>query len=190
MAADRRVRSSESRVRASSRNAVPCLALLAILSRGIFAADQSAVVAQSSAALADHPAEAPSSPLGVSGSDVDTIRRALAQPASLGRVSHRARFYLEILGRQPSLPDHLIGVDVINSPTKGGDPMTHREFTTIAAAPGTAPAASGVGFDPVVIKNALMGYVRRAQQARIRARITREIEALTALQATAAAPAR
>jgi len=57
------------------------------------------------------------------------IKSAVNQPSRIRVDEDQLRFYVQIVVRPPSFADYIKGQDLMNAPTKGGDPMTHREFT-------------------------------------------------------------
>lgn len=62
---------------------------------------------------------------------IEQVRRALGQPTILKLDDRQLRFYLEVVARQPrrfSSAEFFSGFDLMNGPTSGGNPMSHKEF--------------------------------------------------------------
>jgi hypothetical protein len=72
----------------------------------------------------------PSAP--VSDEELDRIRKALEKPLDLqpkvNLNDDRLKFYLSIVAKQPSMKEILGSYDLMNGPTRRGNPMTHQEF--------------------------------------------------------------
>jgi hypothetical protein len=65
---------------------------------------------------------------GVSATELERIRKALAQQPTLRIDEGQLRFYMEIIAKWPTIEELLKGVDLVNAPTRRGNPMTHAEF--------------------------------------------------------------
>jgi hypothetical protein len=61
-------------------------------------------------------------------SDLERIRAQLNRAPTLKLDEQQLRFYVEVVAKQPSIADIIGTYDLINGPTKGGNPMTHQEF--------------------------------------------------------------
>jgi hypothetical protein len=61
-------------------------------------------------------------------SDLERVRAQLNRAPTLKLDEQQLRFYVEVVAKQPSIADIIGTYDLINGPTKGGNPMTHQEF--------------------------------------------------------------
>jgi hypothetical protein len=133
-------------------------------------------------------------PLTLSRTELERIRVALNQPATLKLDDRQLRFYLEVVAKQPqfSAPEFFKGFDLLNGPTKRGSPMSHQEFVNMVTpkelySSGGITAVETLQFaltnwlSQSLLKKALED-VREAKTDRevqqIRERIDRELEAL------------
>jgi hypothetical protein len=91
-----------------------------------------ATSAQDSKAVPPTPSSNPTlDPVPVSSSDLDRIRQALAAEPSLKIDDNQLRYYVEIVAKSPTFADYVKGYDLVNGPTRGGNPMTHQEFLNL-----------------------------------------------------------
>jgi hypothetical protein len=72
----------------------------------------------------------PATPL--TDAELERIRKALEKPLDLEPKvvlnDDRLKFYLSIVAKQPSMKELIGSYDLVNGPTKRGNPMTHQEF--------------------------------------------------------------
>jgi hypothetical protein len=125
--------------------------------------------------------------------DLSRIRQALSTEPILKLDDERLRFYLQIIAKQPKFADFVKGYDLMNGPTRRGNPMTHQEFLNMVT---PREMISSAGIKPIemlqfaitnwlgqaLIKKALtdLGNARSEREINeIRARIDRELAALT-----------
>jgi hypothetical protein len=79
----------------------------------------------------DRPPVATASPavaVPITTGDLARIRKALESSPAIKIDDNQLRFYVQILAKQPSFAEYVKGYDLINGPTKGGNPMSHQEF--------------------------------------------------------------
>jgi hypothetical protein len=57
------------------------------------------------------------------------IKDAVNQPMTIRVDEDQLRFYVQIVVKPPSFAEYVKGQDLMTAPTKGGNPMTHQEFT-------------------------------------------------------------
>jgi hypothetical protein len=145
---------------------------------------------------ADRPAPAaPQTPV-VPPRELDRIKRALSQTPGFVLDEEGFRFYVEIVAKRPTFAEYAKGYDFINGPTRRGNPMTHQEYLKMVT---PRDFYSSAGIKPTemlqmavtnwlgqtLIKQAIEDMLRaRSERERdeIRARIDRELAALTAGQ--------
>jgi hypothetical protein len=60
--------------------------------------------------------------------DLERVKAQLNRAPVLKLDDNQLRFYVEVIGKQPSIADVIGSYDLINGPTKRGAPMTHQEF--------------------------------------------------------------
>jgi hypothetical protein len=134
--------------------------------------------------------------------DLDRIRKALEASPSLKIDESQLRFYVQILAKQRSFADYVKGYDLMNGPTKGGNPMTHKEFLGLVT-PREFYSSGGITaweqlqfaltnyLGQAVVKKAIED-LQQAKDARevddIRDRIERELSALRRRPADKPAP--
>ena len=112
----------------------------------------------------------------LSAADLGRIRRALNHESGLLLDSRQLRFYLEVV--EFSVDRGLNDDDAGQIATARTNALSHREMLTAMAPRNTSTSAGGVSFDPVVIKNAITGFIRHRQALATRARIVKELEAI------------
>jgi hypothetical protein len=145
---------------------------------------------------ADQPAPAaPQKPI-IPPRELDRIKRALSQTPGFVLDEEGFRFYVEIVAKRPTFAEYAKGYDFINGPTRRGNPMTHQEYLKMVT---PRDFYSSAGIKPTemlqmavtnwlgqtLIKQAIEDMLRaRSERERdeIRARIDRELAALTAGQ--------
>ena len=126
------------------------------------------------------------------GENLDRIREAVAKPPALVIDDGRLRIYMEVIAKWPSFTDMAKGYDLMNGPTKRGNPMTHQEFLAMVT-PKDMYGTAGITptemlefavvnwLGQAIIKRGLEA-IRNARSEReiaeIRARIDRELAAL------------
>jgi len=125
--------------------------------------------------------------------DLSRIRKGLSVEPIIRLDEERLRYYLQILAKQPKFEDFVKGYDLMNGPTRRGNPMTHQEFLNMVT---PREMVSTAGIKPVemlqfaitnwlgqaLIKKALaeLGNAKTEREIEeIRARIDRELAALT-----------
>lgn len=70
--------------------------------------------------------------LPITPGDLDRIRKALESSSPVLKIDDgQLRYYVQILAKQKTFADYVKGYDLLNGPTKGGNPMTHREFLAL-----------------------------------------------------------
>lgn len=125
-------------------------------------------------------------------SDLERVRAQLNRAPTLKLDEQQLRFYVEVVAKQPSIADIIGTYDLINGPTKGGNPMTHQEFLNMVT-PKEMYGSQGIKPGELLqfaltnwlaqqaIKRAIED-IRNARSERevqeIRARIDRELAAL------------
>ena len=80
------------------------------------------------------PATQPSNPpagAAQAAADLERIKAQLNRAPVLKLDDNQLRFYVEVIGKQPSIADVIGSYDLINGPTRRGAPMTHQEFLDI-----------------------------------------------------------
>lgn len=60
--------------------------------------------------------------------NLDRIKKALSQEPKLALDETQLRFYVEVLAKIPRIEEIIGKYDLMNGPTKRGNPMTHQEF--------------------------------------------------------------
>jgi len=60
--------------------------------------------------------------------NLDRIRKGLSQEPRLKLDENQLRFYVQVLAKLPRIEDLIGDYDLMNGPTRGGNPMTHNEF--------------------------------------------------------------
>jgi hypothetical protein len=129
---------------------------------------------------------------GPSGQDLARIREAVSRPPSIVIDDGRLRIYMEVIAKWPSFSELAKDYDLMNGPTKRGNPMTHQEFLAMVA---PKDMVSTAGIKPTeMLQFAIVNWlgqaiikkgleeIRKAHNEReiaeIRARIDRELAAL------------
>jgi hypothetical protein len=122
------------------------------------------------------------------------IRDALARPPGVNLDVDQLRYYLRVVEKPPTFADYVKGYDFMNGPTKGGDPMSYKEFVTMVTPKELHSSAGITAMESLqfaitnwlgqsLIQKALTD-IQQAQSEReveaIRARITQELAALGA----------
>lgn len=138
--------------------------------------------------------EDPAPSISVSPAMLAHVRAALSEDAHVDLNDEQLRFYIEIVARQPRFSDYIKGYDFMNGPTKGGDPMSHREFVNMVTpkelySSGGITATDTLQFaltnyvGQTLIKKALQD-IKNAKDEKeveaIRERINQELSALSA----------
>ena len=124
--------------------------------------------------------------------DLERVKAQLNRAPVLKLDDNQLRFYVEVIGKQPSIADVIGSYDLINGPTKRGAPMTHQEFLNMVT-PQEFYGSQGIKsyellqfaltnwLGQQLIKKAIED-IRSANSEReveeIRARINRELAAL------------
>lgn len=141
------------------------------------------------------PATQPSNPpagAAQAAADLERIKAQLNRAPVLKLDDNQLRFYVEVIGKQPSIADVIGSYDLINGPTRRGAPMTHQEFLNMVT-PQEFYGSGGIKASELlqfaltnwlgqqIIKKAIED-IRNANSEReveeIRARINRELAAL------------
>ncbi len=123
----------------------------------------------------------PAPPINVSPAMLAHIRQALSQDAHVDLNDEQLRFYIEIVAKQPRFSDYVKGYDFMNGPTKGGDPMSHREFVNMVT-PKELYSSGGITATDT-LQFALTNYVgqtliKKALQDIKNAKDEKEVEAI------------
>lgn len=138
------------------------------------------------------PAQAP--PRASADQSLDRIREAVAKPPAIVIDNGQLRIYMEVIAKWPSFAEMAKGYDLINGPTKRGNPMTHQEFLSMVT---PKEMYGSAGIKPVeMLEFAITNWLGQAiimkglealrnakterEIAEIRARIDRELAALRA----------
>jgi hypothetical protein len=124
--------------------------------------------------------------------DLERVKAQLSRAPVLKLDDNQLRFYVEVIGKQPSIADVIGSYDLINGPTRRGAPMTHQEFLNMVT-PQEFYGSQGIKsyellqfaltnwLGQQIIKKAIED-LRNAKNdrevAEIRARIDRELAAL------------
>ena len=124
--------------------------------------------------------------------DLERVKAQLNRAPVLKLDDNQLRFYVEVIGKQPSIADVIGSYDLINGPTRRGAPMTHQEFLNMVT-PQEFYGSQGIKsyellqfaltnwLGQQIIKKAIED-LRNAKSdrevAEIRARIDRELAAL------------
>jgi hypothetical protein len=124
--------------------------------------------------------------------DIDRIRKALASEPTIKIDDSQLRYYVNIVAKQRTFADYVKGYDLVNGPTRGGNPMTHREFLDLVT-PKELHSSGGITAYELLqfsftnwlgqmLARKAVDEVRSARDTRdldeIRARIDRELAAL------------
>ena len=131
--------------------------------------------AESSAATAPNTPQQPA-PL-ISQEELERIKLGLSRPEFKVDDS-KLRFYVEVVGRFPTWVDIAKGYDLLNGPTKRGNPMTHAEYLGLAT---PRDMVSSAGIKPVeILQFALVNWagqalIKKAVQEFSHARDEREL---------------
>jgi hypothetical protein len=140
------------------------------------------------------PPPAPPAAGDPSGQELARIREAVTRPPSIVIDDGRLRIYMEVIAKWPSFAEVSKGYDLMNGPTKRGNPMTHQEFLSMVTPKDMVGTA---GIKPTeILQFAIVNWlgqaiimkgleeIRKARSEReiaeIRARIDRELAALRA----------
>lgn len=76
--------------------------------------------------------ETPTATVPITPGDLERIRKALDSSSPAIKIDDdQLRYYVQILAKQKSFADYVKGYDLMNGATKGGNPMTHREFLNL-----------------------------------------------------------
>ena len=116
-------------------------------------------------------------PLLLTQEELERIKLGLSRP-EFKIDDSKLRFYIEVVGKLPTWVEIAKGSDLINGPTKRGNPMTHAEYLSL-----TTPRdmVSSAGIKPVeVLQFALVNWagqalIKKAVQEFSRARDEREL---------------
>lgn len=124
--------------------------------------------------------------------DLERVKAQLNRAPVLKLDDNQLRFYVEVIGKQPSIADVIGSYDLINGPTRRGAPMTHQEFLNMVT-PQEFYGSQGIKsyellqfaltnwLGQQIVKKAIED-LRNAKSdrevAEIRARIDRELAAL------------
>lgn len=122
---------------------------------------------------------------------LEKIKKAIAAPSVLSRSDERLRFYMEIIGKQPTFEKFLFpDDDLINGPVSGA-PMTHSEFLGMVTPRHMYGSAGITATDLLqfgVVNWATQSAIKKLKEMRearsfqqvqeIRARIDKELAAL------------
>ena len=90
----------------------------------------SAPAAPKTAAPADAPASPPAS-TPVTEAEFRRIKEALGSQPLVSVTDDQLKFYVQVLGKQTSFAEWVKGYDLMNGPTRRGNPMTHQEFLNL-----------------------------------------------------------
>jgi hypothetical protein len=115
----------------------------------------------------------------LSDAQLDRVRRALSQEHGLNLDDQQLRFYLEIVGKQPTFAEYAKGYDFVNGPTKRGDPMSHKEFLALVTPKEMNSSAGITAMETLqfAVTNALgQTLIRKALDDLKNARNEREVE--------------
>jgi hypothetical protein len=72
----------------------------------------------------------PSAPatVPITEADFNRIKKALSSEPALNINDDQLRYYVQVLAKQPSFAEFVKGFDLMNGPTRRGNPMSHQEF--------------------------------------------------------------
>ena len=73
----------------------------------------------------------PSSSVPVTEAEFRRIKEALGTDQSFSVTDDQLRFYVKVLAKQPTFAEWVKGYDLMNGPTRRGNPMSHQEFLTM-----------------------------------------------------------
>jgi len=97
-----------------------------------------ASVRQASVPAASGPGSAPSAPPAtspasppVSEAEFRRIKEALGTKPLVSVSDDQLKFYVQVIGKQPSFAEWVKGYDLMNGPTRRGNAMTHQEFLNL-----------------------------------------------------------
>ncbi len=134
-------------------------------------------------------------PDGITADSVERVKKILESDSPINLSSDQLAFYLRIIGRQPmTFSEYAKGSDLMNGPTRRGNPMSHQEFLAMVT-PKEIYGSGGITASEL-LQFALTNYLGRKLLARgieeikrahderearqIRERIERELEILRA----------
>ena len=133
--------------------------------------------AESSAAPQTNTAQQTPAPALLTEEELERIKLGLSRP-EFKIDDSKLRFYVEVIGKFPTWVEIAKGYDLINGPTKRGNPMTHAEYLSLAT---PRDMISSAGIKPVeVLQFALVNWagqalIKKAVQEFSRARDEREL---------------
>ncbi len=124
--------------------------------------------------------------------NLDRIRELASRPATLRIDDGQLRIYVEVIASWPRFDEGAKGYDLMNGPTRRGNPMTHQEFLNMVT---PKELYSTAGIMPTdMLQMALTGWLikaviekgvedmknakTKAEVDEIRARIDRELAAI------------
>ena len=116
-------------------------------------------------------------PFLITQEELERIKLGLSRPEFKVDDS-KLRFYVEVVGKFPTWVDIAKGYDLINGPTRRGNPMTHAEYLGMAT---PRDMVSSAGIKPVeILQFALVNWagqalIKKAVQEFSRARDEREL---------------
>src|SRR5262245_48705674 len=134
--------------------------------------------AESQAAAPQTPASAPAqTPAFPTAEEVERVKQGLARP-EFKIDDSKLRFYVEVVGKFPTWVDIAKGYDLMNGPTKRGNPMTHAEFLGLVT---PRDMVSTAGIKPIeslqfaLVNWAGQALIKKAIQEFSKARDEREL---------------
>ena len=139
------------------------------------------------------PADAPpQTSVPITNADFNRIKKALSSEPSFNISDEQLRFYVQVLAKQPTFAEFVKGFDLMNGPTRRGNPMSHQEFLRMVTPKELYSSSTITAVE--VLQSALTNYIgqtliRRAidelrdaksdkEVQQIRDRISRELAAL------------
>lgn len=92
--------------------------------------------------------------------DLERIRQLASRPSTLSIDEGQLRIYVEVIARWPRFDEVAKGYDLMNGPTRRGNPMTHQEFLNMVT---PKELYSTAGIMPTdMLQMALTGWLIKA----------------------------
>ncbi len=113
-----------------NRRVVTCLVAAALFGGpvGVLAQAESPAAGGSQSVAGGPTDTTPRPEVPITNADLARIRQALDTAPALNLDDDQLRFYVQILAQQPNVADFFKGYDLMNGPTRFGNPMSHQEF--------------------------------------------------------------
>lgn len=128
--------------------------ILAVVTAGIVGVSTVPAWAQNPPPAATPPQSIPPN------TDLERIRQLASRPSTLSIDEGQLRIYVEVIARWPRFDEVAKGYDLMNGPTRRGNPMTHQEFLNMVT---PKELYSTAGIMPTdMLQMALTGWLIKA----------------------------